>query len=111
MKIGLLFRDASLKFIPAKLNHILKNLILNSQIVTTSLVDQVVEGHANDVLAMKEKVEDMWNSSDSKRVRRSVATATGGAPGFSLFADNVGTYLLTLMKILKFGLCHFHRFL
>ena len=60
-----------------------------SQVVTTALVDQVVEGHADDIIAMKDRVEGMWTSSDSKRVRRSLAT--GGAPGFSLYADNVGT--------------------
>ena len=50
----------------------------------------MVEGHANDVLEMREKVEDIWSSSDSKRVRRS--RATEGAPGYSLFAVNVGTF-------------------
>ena len=59
-----------------------------SQNTTSSLVDQVVAGHANDVIEMKNKVEEMWTTSDSKRVRRSKASE--GIPGFSLFADNVG---------------------
>ena len=59
-----------------------------SQNTTSTLVDQVVAGHADDVMKMKEKVEDMWRSSDSKRVRRT--TATEGAPGYSLYGDNIG---------------------
>ena len=67
-----------------------------SQTVTTTLVDQVVEGHAEDVLAMKERVEDMWRTSDSKRVRRTKATQE--APGSSLYADNVGMKTFNLKK-------------
>ena len=59
-----------------------------SQVVTTKLVDQVVEGHADEVLAMKDRVEEMWSTLDSKRLRRS----TAGAPGVSLYADNVGKF-------------------
>ena len=53
-------------------------------------MDQVVEGHADEVIEMKKKVEEMWESSDSKRVRRTKASE--GIPGYSLFGDNVGTY-------------------
>ena len=65
-----------------------------SQVVTTKLVDQVVEGHADEVLAMKDRVEEMWSTLDSKRLRRS--TATAGAPGVSLYADNVGMFQSSL---------------
>ena len=51
-------------------------------------MDQVVEGHADEVIEMKKKVEEMWESSDSKRVRRTKASE--GIPGYSLFGDNVG---------------------
>ena len=62
--------------------------------MTTKLVDQVVEGHADEVLAMKDRVEEMWSTLDSKRLRRS--TATAGAPGVSLYADNVGMFQSSL---------------
>ena len=62
--------------------------LFNSQNATSSLVDQVVEGHADEVIEMKQKVEEMWEASDSKRVRRTKASE--GIPGFSLFGDNVG---------------------
>ena len=62
--------------------------LFNSQNATSSLVDQVVEGHADEVIEMKQKIEEMWESTDSKRVRRTKASE--GIPGFSLFGDNVG---------------------
>ena len=62
--------------------------LFNSQNATSSLVDQVVEGHADEVIEMRKKVEEMWETSDSKRVRRTKASE--GIPGFSLFGDNVG---------------------
>ena len=64
--------------------------LFNSQNATSSLVDQVVEGHADEVIEMKKKVEEMWEASDSKRVRRTKASE--GIPGYSLFGDNVGMY-------------------
>ena len=50
----------------------------------------MVEGHADDVIKMRDRVEVVWKTSDCKRVRRSQATKD--APGFSLYADNVGMY-------------------
>ena len=70
---------------------VLTIFFLYSQDVTSQLVDQVVAGHADDVIEMKEKVEEMWRTSYSQRVRRTSA-CKGGIPGFSLFADNVGVY-------------------
>ena len=66
----------------------LKSHLFCSQNVTTALVDQVVDGHASDVIKMKEAVEEMWRVSETKRARRTMASAS--APGFSLFGDNIG---------------------
>ena len=61
-----------------------------SKSTTLDLVDQVLEDHDIDVLAMKEKVEKMWKTSSSKRERRTVASRD--TPGVCFFGDNIGLF-------------------
>ena len=68
-------------------SHTLKKLFF-SQNVTSDIVERVVEEHAKDVLDMKAKVEENWEASSCKRIRRTTASAS--APGYSLYGDNVG---------------------
>ena len=56
--------------------------------MTNDVVDQVVEGHAIEVLAIRDKIERMYMTSNSKRSRRTIAAFD--TPGFCLFGDNVG---------------------
>ena len=71
-----------------ELHRISLNFNNCSQNVTSDLADQVVEGHAADVIEMRDKVEEMHSSCNSKRIRRTTATKT--APGHSFYGDNVG---------------------
>ena len=81
---------ACLKSFVSNTNKLSPNslILIFSQSITNDIVEQVVEGHAIDILAMKDKVEHMWSTSNSKRSRWTLAAST--TPGFCLFGDNVG---------------------
>ena len=64
-------------------------------------MDHVVADHAVDVTRMKTAVEDMWRTTSSKRDRRKVSSE--GAPGVSLFGDNIGEDLTLCQGSLRAG--------
>ena len=55
------------------------------------MVDSITLGQNDHVLEMKEKIEEMYASDKSKRMRKTLSTAD--APGNSFFGDNVGKIL------------------
>ena len=61
-----------------------------SQAVTNDIVDQVVDGHAVDILAMKDRIEQMYATTSTKRARWTISAFD--TPGYCLFGDNVGKF-------------------
>ena len=59
------------------------------------MVDSITIGQNDHVLEMKEKIEKMYASDKSKRMRKTISTAE--APGNSFFGDNVGKILRRLI--------------
>ena len=58
--------------------------------------------HAHEVLAMKERVELMWATNLSKRMRKT--SASTDTPGYSLFGDNVGSYsYVVILKLIHYS--------
>ena len=72
---------------------------LFSKNTTLDLVDQVFEGHDQDVINLKERTEELWQEVTTKRERRTIATKS--VPGFCFFGDNIGTHLVQDRKILQ----------
>ena len=61
-----------------------------SQTTTNEIVDQVLMGTDQDIVLMRDKIELMWASCLSQRLRRT--QATDDLPGFTLAGDNVGMF-------------------
>ena len=59
-----------------------------SQAITNDLVDQVIKDTDKVIFEMKRRIEEMWMTCPSQRLRRSLATSE--VPGFTLTGDNVG---------------------
>ena len=56
--------------------------------ITTCLVDQVNANHDQEIIATRDNIEELWDSSLNLRERKKVAVRT--TPGFSMGGDNVG---------------------
>ena len=55
-------------------------------------MDQVIADTDSDVLKMKEDIQNMWNTCQTKRGRRTIASEQ--VPGFTMVGDNVGKFIL-----------------
>ena len=80
----------------ATLRNVVSDLnFSSSQNTTLEIVDQVIADTDQDVIKMREDIQNMWVTCSTKRERRSQASQQ--IPGFTMAGDNVGKSTIYLL--------------